>query len=311
MLSSRTVFFTESGLRFECRAHSLWESFNSGLAGPSWSAQLDSISHAGWMGLVEEYTRRDITRASDRLPATAATMRRVAKAHGWSHLWGMWTDAPVDTLAWQAERYSGVRYKHLCTARPGFYAPSWAWASLEGPVSYTMGRHLDTVNDIKVDELEVQKWDVPSGVIRVAGRIITRTIQCEVSEYPGAPAVEGIVEAEEGGLSHRCTMAGLVPQNTTEGMPVTTDAALQVWTGVINGETVSTVIRVPHGAPVPSESWAGECICLMLIRQKSRCLVLLLGRSRRVPGAWERIALVFGPDPACWEDAPRVVLDLA
>jgi hypothetical protein len=311
MLSSRTVFFTESGLRFECRAHSLWEGFGEGLTGPSWSAQLDSVSHAGWMGLVEEYTRRDITRASDRLPAMTATMRRVAKARGWSHLWAMWTDAPVDTLAWQAEKHEGLHYKHLCTVRPGFYAPSWAWASLEGPVSYVNVTGMDTVYDTKVDDLEVKKWDPPLGVIRVAGRIITRTIRCEVSEYPGEPALEGVVEAEEAGLNHRYTMAGLVPNNTSEGMPIIPDAALQPWTGIINGETVSTVIRVPHGNPIPEKSWAGECICVMLIRQKLRCVVLLLGRSRRVPGAWERIALVFGPDPACWENAPRVVLDIA
>ncbi|SPO07344.1 uncharacterized protein DNG_10038 [Cephalotrichum gorgonifer] len=314
MLSSRTVFFTESGLRFECRAHSLWEGFGEGLRGPSWSAQLDSVSQAGWMGLVEEYTRRDITRASDRLPAMAATMRRVTKARGWSHLWGMWADVPVDTLAWQAVKYTGIHFKHLCTVRPGFYAPSWAWASLEGPVSYANVKDMDTVNDTKVEDLEVKRWDLPSGVIRVAGRIITRMIRCEVSEYPGAPAIEGVVEAEEEGLNHRYTMVGLVlrqPNDTSEGMPIIPDAALKPWTGIINGETVSTVIRVPHGDPVPEKSWAGECICMMLIRQKLRCVVLLLGRSRRVPGTWERIALVFGPDPACWEDAPRVVLDIA
>lgn len=324
MLSSRTVFFTSSGLRFECRTHSLWEGFGPGLAGPSWSAQLDSahISHAGWMDLVSEYTRRTLTRASDRLPAAAATMRRVAKARGWSHRWGMWTGAgtPVDTLAWQAERYTGVRYKHLCAVRPGFYAPSWAWASVEGPVTYRYVTGMDTARDPKTEDAEVREWDLPSGVIRVAGRVITRTIRCHVTEFPGDPAVPGVIEAEPVGLSHRYTMAGLAPQSKDEevevegmeGMPVTPDSALQPWTGVVvDGVAESTVVRVPHGDPLPDRSWAGECRCLMLVRQKLRCVVLLLGRSRRVPGAWERIALVGGPDPACWDGAPRVELDIA
>ncbi len=66
-------------------------------------------------------------------------------------------------------------------------------------VAYLNVKDMDTVYDTKVDDLEVQKWDDPSGVIRIAGRIVTRTIQCDVWEYPGAPAVEGVGRSRGGG----------------------------------------------------------------------------------------------------------------
>lgn len=45
LLATRTVFFTPGGLKFECRCHSVWEGFDEGRTGHSWSAQLDSVTH--------------------------------------------------------------------------------------------------------------------------------------------------------------------------------------------------------------------------------------------------------------------------
>lgn len=56
-------------------------------------------------------------------------------------------------------------------------------------MSYRVIRNANSdgyVGDPWVDDLEVQKWDAPSGVIKVASHVITRTIECEVLEYPGA-----------------------------------------------------------------------------------------------------------------------------
>jgi Heterokaryon incompatibility protein (HET) len=88
LLSGRTVFYTPSALKFECRCHSVWEGFGPGVTGHSWSAQLDNISHRSWVTLVDEYMRRDISRPSDRLPAMEAVMKRIQNTQGWSPLWG-------------------------------------------------------------------------------------------------------------------------------------------------------------------------------------------------------------------------------
>ncbi len=86
LLSGRTVFYTPSAIRFECRCHSIWEGFGTGVIGHSWSAQLENMTHISWTSLVEEYMKRDITRPSDRLSAMQSVMKRVQHSHGWSPL---------------------------------------------------------------------------------------------------------------------------------------------------------------------------------------------------------------------------------
>ncbi|KAK4119783.1 HET-domain-containing protein [Parathielavia appendiculata] len=313
MLSARTIFFTQSALKFECHAHSIWEGFGEGVTGPSWSAQLDNVTYKTWMNLVEEYTQRDITRPADRLPAMAATMRRIAKARGWSPLYGMWASAPIDSLGWHAKEWDGPGFRHLCRVHPGFYAPTWSWASVEGPVSYVNVKRMDAY-DPAVADLEVTKWDAASGVITVRGRVIATEVRCEVTESP-FPEEEEVGDSnpsasEEKTFDYHYNIPGLT-QRGVGAMPITADVALQPWTGVINGENVSTVIRVPDGELWPEKSWSGNCLCLMVQRQTLRCLVLVLGQSRRVPGAWERIATVDGLEPTLFDLAARVVFEIA
>jgi hypothetical protein len=45
LLAARTVFFTPGGSKFECRRHSVWEGFDIGRTGHSWSTRLDNITH--------------------------------------------------------------------------------------------------------------------------------------------------------------------------------------------------------------------------------------------------------------------------
>ncbi|KAK4039160.1 heterokaryon incompatibility protein-domain-containing protein [Parachaetomium inaequale] len=311
MLSSRAIFFTQASLKFECRTHSVWEGFdntnntnNTGsgggvpaVVGPSWSAQLDRVTHHTWMGLVEEYTARAITRASDRLPAIEAVMRRVAAAqHGWTPLWGMWggAGAPVESLAWMAEsrprgrgRGAGEEEGYQCRLQgPGFYAPSWSWASLEGPISYLGAKFGAEPYDPYVAAMEVRKWDTTEGVITVEGRVSTFEVRCEV------PA-EGLSDDAEPGKESVFYDYAL----GATGLHIKADVPLKPWTRVVDGKTITSAVRVPHGEPWPDKPWTGNCLCLVLFRQKLRFEALVLGQSARVPGAWERIGMVGGINP--------------
>ncbi|KAK4122253.1 hypothetical protein N657DRAFT_657114 [Parathielavia appendiculata] len=197
-------------------------SFGEGMTSPAWSAQLDNVTHRTRMDMVEEYTQRAITRPSDRLPAMAAIMRRIAKARGWSPLYGMWADAPVDSLGWRAKKWDGPVSRHLRRVHPGFYAPTWSWASVEGPVSYLNVKRTDP-HDLAVADLEVGKWD--AAVITVNGR-------------------DGELRQSSSGkniFDYRYAIPGLARTGNSDGaMPITADVALQPWTGVVNGENAST-----------------------------------------------------------------------
>jgi hypothetical protein len=310
MLSARTVFFTDSALKFECRAHSVWEGFGEGVTGPSWSAQLENISHRSWLGLVEEYMRRDISRPSDRLPAAESVIRRIERSRGWSPLWGMWENALLDSLGWQVEMWNGPGSKHLCKMNPGFYAPTWSWAGVDGPISYGHILAEAESNDQRVYDLEIQKSNAATGVITVAGHVISGELRCEVTEsllQDPESREESIATGKKiFDYDYNYTMIGIALDGR-----IYADVALEPWIGAIDGQNISTVIRVPYGEAWPEVSWTSNCLCLMVGRQKLRSLILFLGRSLRIPGAWERIGIVDGLNPGFFENSERRVIDIA
>ncbi|KAL2126363.1 hypothetical protein VTI74DRAFT_1103 [Chaetomium olivicolor] len=308
LLSARTVFFTQSALKFECRQHSVWEGFGPGVKGPSWSAQLDNISHLSWTSLVEEYMGRDITRQSDRLPAMAAVMKRIAERKGWSPLWGMWANALVESLGWQSESVDGGE-DIACRMNPGHYAPTWSWASVDGPISYVTVKGMAglELTDPMVYDLEVRSVNAASGLIRVAGYAFLVRLSCKV-EYDRPASGDNQMAPKK--PRYRYEILGV--SSSGEAFPMHPDVHLKAWNGQLdpNGRQVSTVVRVPYGETPPETSWTSNCICLLVGKMKLRSLVIFLGGSLRVSGAWERLGMVSGLHPALFGNAQRMIFDI-
>lgn len=302
LLSSRTVFFTSTALKFECRRHAIWEGSGPGVKGHSWSAKLDNISHASWMTLVEEYTRRDITRQSDRLPVMEAVMKRVAQKKGWSPLWGMWADALVESLCWKSEA-SGTPQQVLCRMNPAYYAPTWSWASVDGPIWFTRAGGMSSIeaHDPMEYDLEVRSVNAGSGLIRVAGRAVRIKLDCrvEVDEH-----------AEDG--ERRLVRTYEITQlyDTGRPHPVDPDVHLKPWSGTLQGQQTTTVVRAPYGEALPEQSWSCDCLCLLVGKMTLRTEALFLGLSPREPTACERIGMVSGIPPALFEGVSKITLDI-
>lgn len=306
LLSERTIFFTSSALKFECQRHSVWEGFDQGVSGHSWSAQLENMSHSSWTMLVEEFTKRDITRSSDRLPAMESVMKRIASKTNWSPLWGLWKNMLVEGLVWEAppsERWG----KHTCRMNPDHYAPTWSWASVDGAVSYISARPLDIISQIDPFsyDLECLKVNATSGSITVAGYFVS--IQLNVTVEPKESLQDNTTDHEG------FTYDYVVKSSNSEGPEdsiLRADVALKPWSGEIGGQQISTVVRVPYGESHPTISWSGTCHCLLVGRTARRCLVLYLGRSLRVPGAWERIGTTSGLSPTVFSMSRREIIDI-
>lgn len=310
LLSSRTVFFTPTALKFECRRHAVWEGFGPDVRGHSWSAKLDNVTHTSWATQVEEYTGRDITRPSDRLPAMEAVMRRIAQNKGWSPLWGMWTNALVESLCWQSKRSdSGTGGDLLCRMNPAYYAPTWSWASVDGPISYVSAMGMGGLerHDPMVYDLEVRSVNAGSGLIRVAGRVVRVGLNCRV-EAPEPQDLEEGAPAEEGRL--RYTYEIPMAYGDDRAFPIHADVHLRPWSGTVSGQREESVVRVPYGEAPPQASWSSTCFCLLVGRMTLRTEVLLLGVSPREPASCERIGVVSGLAPALFEGAPRMILDI-
>ena len=166
------------------------------------------------------------------------------------------------------------------------------------------------VIDPRVLDLEVKKMDVSPGVITVAGYIIPGELNCKVKEIlPDESESQKGRFATEKNLEFTYELLRTVHTMSTPSIQA--DVALKPWTGITNGETVSTVVRVPYGETWPEESWTCNCLCLMVGKQKLRSLILVLGRSLRVSGAWECIGMSEGLDPIVFGNSPRLVIDIA
>lgn len=108
----------------------------------------------GWLSLVEEYSKRQLSVAQDKLSAVAGVARIIAESTHDHYFAGIWSNHLMEDLFWRVcthEEYfkddgegrpkrRPARGKRLGTAvRPAeFRAPSWSWASIEAPVKFIL-----------------------------------------------------------------------------------------------------------------------------------------------------------------------------
>jgi hypothetical protein len=84
-----------------------------------------------WKEIVEEYSEREFTRITDRLPALAgiATIHAAATTPG-RYLCGLWDQDLPGALFWHPKNTVPV------SPRPDGAMPTWSWASTAGPVQF-------------------------------------------------------------------------------------------------------------------------------------------------------------------------------
>ncbi|KAH6974821.1 heterokaryon incompatibility protein-domain-containing protein [Ilyonectria destructans] len=300
LLAARTVFFTPRALKFECRCHSFWEGSDEDHACHSWSAKLDKMDLVSWTILVEEFMRRDITRPSDRLPAMETVMKRVEKNTGWTPCWGLWTNSMIEGLAWSS--YGPLRQDaHQCRMNPGHYAPTWSWASVDGPIDYSAMQPAPLMGSVRWD-LECRSLDSVSGLARFYGHLILLNIHAKVERQKNPPPGQPQFNYE-----YKVTRG----TSEDEGLVVTPDVPLKPGSGVFNGQAFSSAMRVPYGEAIPTETWSSTCACMLVGNKKQGAVVLFLGHSLRHSGTWERIGMGSGLNTAAFRNSPRQLINVS
>jgi len=93
----------------------------------------DAERYGIWRSLVENYTRRNLTVASDRLPALGGIAKKFEVAWKDNYLAGIWERQLLPSLSWRrSDKPDQPHYPALAEYR----APSWSWASIDGPVEF-------------------------------------------------------------------------------------------------------------------------------------------------------------------------------
>lgn len=150
VLSPRTLLFTAAEMAWQCQKETRCEcQFGSAAlkidSYPKGFSMADprsrgSALHEEWRNVVSEFTTRDITFTSDRLPATSGMAAAFHRSTSATYAFGLWKEDFARDLLWYVEPDKiselGLETPHPSSRHSTFYAPSWSWASVTGPVRY-------------------------------------------------------------------------------------------------------------------------------------------------------------------------------
>jgi hypothetical protein len=82
-----------------------------------------------WETILQQYSRRQLTYPSDKLPALSGLASHYAKLTGHNYLAGLWREDLAQLLLWSLDPQIAP-----CPLSPHYRAPSWSWASLDGQI---------------------------------------------------------------------------------------------------------------------------------------------------------------------------------
>ncbi|CAG9941488.1 unnamed protein product [Clonostachys rosea f. rosea IK726] len=127
LLSRRTVQFSEYGVFWQCHATSRSEFIPGGFGGhPGPTLMFADEEPLPWMDVMCQYSETKLTYASDRLPALSGIAARQHEITGDKYLAGLWQKELVPSLLWFSLDNTEMNERG---------APSWTWASIDGPCS--------------------------------------------------------------------------------------------------------------------------------------------------------------------------------
>jgi len=188
-LAPRVLHFGKFQLHYECKAGKWQESepqldltpqttfyanehnerqpfvrdlYDRELSVPKPLANVSTISQ--WNYIVADYTTRRLTRGSDKLVALSGLAENASELLQCPYLAGIWQKDLHVGLSWHVTRSNGYMSSgnHLLTSdtqtpsrSTSYRAPSWSWASMDGPVVFLLETDTGTAH-LVASSLEYQ-----------------------------------------------------------------------------------------------------------------------------------------------------------
>lgn len=138
--------------------------------------------------LVQQYSRRQLTIASDKLPAFSGLARVFHSLLGGDYLAGLWTSDLHTGLGWAAALY--VAGPEGDTPAHSYRAPSWSWAAITTRVDFEYckpedGRSSESILQVLTSHMEYKDPVNPYGelkscILHVQG--LTSELRCSTSK---------------------------------------------------------------------------------------------------------------------------------
>ncbi|OCL03224.1 HET-domain-containing protein [Glonium stellatum] len=90
-----------------------------------------------WHGIIQEYTKLNLSYHSDRLPALSGLAKAITAQTGDQYLAGLWKSSFLSDISWKASYESFNIDKNKKNRRPAAWrAPSWSWVSVEAKIYF-------------------------------------------------------------------------------------------------------------------------------------------------------------------------------
>lgn len=215
LLSRRTLHCANDQMHWECHEacesedgrieHSSVQtkstlSFDNPYSLSSIEGEKDPV-YKRWYEVVHDYSSRNMTKATDKLPALSGVASLVADCTNDQYLAGLWRKDLVNGLLWCASRKDAPRL----TRPPSWRAPSWSWAALDGSITFGYGPLMGTTRHNCIDILEASVeisgqnpyGMVSNGHITLSGRVVQigYEIRTESMDYfiSNAPSMQDLL----------------------------------------------------------------------------------------------------------------------
>ncbi|KAI9151273.1 hypothetical protein HJFPF1_08472 [Paramyrothecium foliicola] len=134
---------------------------------------------ATWNSVLWAYGRRNLTIATDKLPALSGIARLIGSALDDQYIAGLWAGALVEGLAWQG---LGGRRPQSVTEYTG---PTWSWPSYQGIAATGLQEGWRTIASIESWHVDLRNENDPYGHIKNAWiKVRAPLLQLEPSKVP-------------------------------------------------------------------------------------------------------------------------------
>lgn len=194
MLSNRVVHYTRDELVWECKEGVVCECESKtreiSAYGTKWQTSYvlenpdDTVgAFSAYLNLVEEYSMRALTFPTDVLPAFSAMARKFENHLGEYHA-GLWTRGLAEMLCWNVSKLSKVPFVQQAQRPSQYCAPTWSWASIQGPVEFEYNKlQTEHSNNAQVISVSSEKIDEDKfGRIEMAKLTLEAfSIRCKIS----------------------------------------------------------------------------------------------------------------------------------
>jgi hypothetical protein len=185
LVSVGTLFVSWAGLSWECCSAQYKqdgfavEDHIHAINSQKWELASRSTKEH-WYRWMAEYSRRALTKDGDKLPAVAGIAAHYHGLFGLTYAAGLWAEDLHLGLVWAAVDPAKI-------IRRETRAPSWSWASVDGPIQYpnelNVTKYTAVMDTTDLQDLAVVRLSIDEDFPGTYGTVLGGRIEADVSLY--------------------------------------------------------------------------------------------------------------------------------